>query len=291
MSLRSLLFVPGDSDRKLVKSEGVVADALILDLEDSVAPEQKCAARSRVRDYLASRTDRPAELWVRINGLDGPLALDDLVEVLAGKPAGIVLPKVRGPRDVIMLGHYLDALEAQHGIEQGSTRILPVATEVPGAIFRLGDYDSCGRRLFGLTWGAEDLSTAVGAISNQDATGAWTAPFQLARTLCLFGASAAGVAAFDTIHVDVRDLSGLRTVCEAARRDGFAGKVAIHPDQVAVINESFTPSEHEIASARRVADLFGANPGIAALMLDGRMVDIPHLRQAEAILARAARFA
>ena len=291
MSLRSWLFVPGDSDRKLVKSEGVAADALIFDLEDSVAPEQKREARRRVREYLASRTERPAELWVRINTLDGPLALDDLVEVLAGQPAGIVLPKIRGPRDVIMLGHYLDALEAQNGIDPGRTRILPVATEVPEAIFRLGDYANCGRRLFALTWGAEDLSTAVGATSNQDATGAWTSPFQLARSLCLFGANAAGVAAIDTIHANVRDMSGLRTVCEAARRDGFAGKVAIHPDQVAMINESFTPSEHEIASARRVVDLFAANPGVAALMLDGRMVDIPHLRQAEAILAKAARFA
>jgi citrate lyase subunit beta/citryl-CoA lyase len=290
VSLRSWLFVPGDSDRKLMKSEAVAADALIFDLEDSVAPEQKREARRRVREYLASRRERPAELWVRINALDGPLALDDLVEILGGQPAGIVLPKVRGPRDVIMLGHYLDALEAQHGIDSGSTRILPVTTEIPEAIFRLGDYTSCGRRLFALTWGAEDLSTATGAISNQDATGGWTSPFQLARSLCLFGAHAAGVAAIDTIHANVRDISGLRTVCEAARRDGFSGKVAVHPDQVAVINESFTPSEHETAGARRIVDLFAANPGVAALMLDGRMVDIPHLRQAEAILAKAARF-
>jgi citrate lyase subunit beta/citryl-CoA lyase len=284
---RSLLFVPGDSDRKLARSENVGADILVLDLEDSVAREQKPAARIRVREFLDSRTTRPARLWVRINPIEDPMALADLVEVIRGRPDGIVQPKVRMPEDVILLGHYLDALEAQHGITRGATGIIPVATETPAAIFGLGGYSARIPRLHGLTWGAEDLSATVGATANRDAAGAWTDPYRLARSLCLFGASAAGIPAIDTIHADIRDPARLRAECDEARRDGFAGKGAIHPDQVPVINECFTPSDEEIAHARRVVDLFASNPGTSALALDGRMVDAPHLRLAESVLARA----
>lgn len=289
MSARSWLFVPGDSDRKLARSESADADVLILDLEDAVAPLQKAAARARVREFLATRSTRRSQVWVRINPIDDPQALDDLVEVLAGRPDGIVQPKVRGPGDVVVLGHYLDLLEVQHGLTRGRTRILPVATEKPGAMFELGGYGGCGPRLGGLTWGAEDLSTALGASTNRDAARRWTAPYELARALCLYGASAAGVAAIDTIHADMRDADGLRAACEEARRDGFTGKIAIHPEQVWLINECFTPSADEVTHARRVVEAFAANPGAAALALDGSMVDIPHLRQAEAILARVAR--
>lgn len=288
MNRRSYLFVPGDSDRKLAKSEGAGADALILDLEDSVAPAQKPAARTRVREFLLAHPQRPTtQLWVRINSLDTSDALADLAALIGAQPDGIMQPKTRCADDVSRLAHYLDAFEAQHSLEAGKIRILPVATETPEALFALGDFARCGPRLMGLTWGAEDLSTAIGATSNQEADGRWTQPFQLARSLCLFGANAAGVAAVDTLYVDIRNPAGLRSACLEASRDGFVGKLAIHPDQVAIINECFLPSAAELAHAHAVVALFAANPGVAALTLAGRMVDIPHLRQAQRVLARA----
>jgi citrate lyase subunit beta/citryl-CoA lyase len=288
MRLRSLLFVPGDSDRKLAKSADVKADVLILDLEDSVAPSQKGAARDKVRAYLAGSSGRAVtQLWVRINPVDLPESMIDLAAVMSGKPDGIIQPKTRSPEDVIRLAHYLDAFEAQHGLQPGSTKILPVATETPEAIFSLGGFARCGGRLAGLTWGAEDLSTAVGAMTNKQDDGNWSHPYQLARSLCLFGAHAAGVPAIDTLFADFRDGDGLRAACAAARRDGFSGKIAIHPDQVAVINECFTPSAQEIAHARRIIALFEANPGVGTLAMDGQMLDIPHLRQAQRIAGSA----
>jgi citrate lyase subunit beta / citryl-CoA lyase len=287
MSARSLLFVPGDSDKKLAKSASCAADIVVLDLEDSVAPAQKASARQRVREYLAAHRARGmSQLWVRINPLETPEALADLASVVSGVPDGILQPKTRSPEDVIQLGHYLDAFEQQNGIEPGRIRILPVATETPKALFALGDFIRCGRRLCGLTWGAEDLSAALGASDNKEANGAWTQPYQLARSLCLFAAHAAGVEAIDTLFADFHNSTGLRTACAEARRDGFTGKIAIHPDQVPVINECFTPSAEEIEHATRVVALFAQNPGVAALSLEGQMVDIPHLRQAEKTLAR-----
>jgi citrate lyase subunit beta/citryl-CoA lyase len=195
-------------------------------------------------------------------------------------------PKTRSVDDVIRLGNYLDALEAANGLAAGAIRILPVATETPEAMFALGGFSRCGPRLYGLTWGAEDLSAAIGATTNKQPDGTWTQPYQLARSLCLFGANAARVPAIDTLFADIRDPAGLRNACAEARRDGFTGKIAIHPDQVAVINECFLPSEAEVAHATRVVALFRDNPGVAALALDGQMLDIPHLRQAEKTLAR-----
>jgi citrate lyase subunit beta/citryl-CoA lyase len=288
MRLRSLLFVPGDSERKLAKSVGVSSDVLILDLEDSVAASQKEVARERVRTHLANFAERSlTQLWVRINPVELPEAMLDLAQVMSGAPDGIIQPKTRSPDDVIRLAHYLDAFEAQHGLPPGSTQILPVATETPEAIFSLGGFARCGARLAGLTWGAEDLSTAVGAMTNKQSDGNWSHPYQLARSLCLFGAHAAGVPAIDTLFADIRDTAGLRAACTAARRDGFSGKIAIHPDQVAVINECFTPSPDEVAHARRVIALFDANPGVGTLAMDGQMLDIPHLRQARRIAAAA----
>jgi citrate lyase subunit beta/citryl-CoA lyase len=288
MRLRSLLFVPGDSERKLAKSVGVKSDVLILDLEDSVAASQKQAAREKVRAYLANSAERSVtQLWVRINPVDLPEAMLDLAQVMSAAPDGIIQPKTRSPDDVIRLAHYLDAFEAQHGLSPGRTKILPVATETPEAIFSLGGFARCGARLAGLTWGAEDLSTAVGAMTNKQADGNWSHPYQLARSLCLFGAHAAGVPAIDTLFADIRDPAGLRAACTAARRDGFSGKIAIHPDQVAVINECFTPSPDEVAHARRIIALFDANPGVGTLAMDGQMLDIPHLRQARRIAAAA----
>ena len=289
MSERSWLFIPGDSERKLAKAESCAADVVILDLEDSVTPEQKAAARGRIRHYLAAHAaHRATQLWVRINPLGTAAAAADLAAVIAGRPDGIVQPKTRSSADVIRLGQDLDQLERLHGLAPGSIRILPIATETPAALFAMGGFGQCGVRLAGLTWGAEDLSAAIGASANQETNGAWTAPYQLARSLCLFGAAAAGVAAIDTLHIDYRDAVGLRASCAVARRDGFTGKLAIHPDQVAVINECFVPSAAERAHAQRVIALFAANPGAAALSLDGRMVDLPHLRQAEKTLARSA---
>jgi len=237
---------------------------------------------------LASATQRRVpELWVRINPLQCPEAMADLVVILHGQPDGIVQPKVRSPDDVVQLARHLDDFEQRHGLQSGDIRILPIATETPGSLFTLGSYGRCGDRLYGLTWGAEDLSVAVGATANKEADGTWTQPYQLVRSLCLFGAGAAGVPAIDTLHADFRDPEGLRAACMQARRDGFEGKLAIHPDQVAIINASFTPSTEELTHARRVVDLFARNPGIAALALDGRMLDIPHLRQAQKILARS----
>jgi citrate lyase subunit beta/citryl-CoA lyase len=291
MTARSLLFVPGDSDKKLARSDGVPADVLVLDLEDSVAAGQKAAARVRVREFLVARPVRSgARLWVRINPIDGAEALADLAAIVGARPDGIVQPKTRSADDVLRLAHYLDAFEAQHELEAGRISILPVATETPEAMFALGGFSRCGPRLYGLTWGAEDLSAAVGATANRQADGSWTQPYQLARSLCLFGASAAGVAAIDTLYADIRDERGLRASSAEALRDGFTGKLAIHPDQVGVINESFLPSAEQIAHATRVVALFRENPGIAALVLDGQMLDLPHLRRAEKTLARAARF-
>jgi citrate lyase subunit beta/citryl-CoA lyase len=288
MSARSLLFVPGDSDRKIAKGADSDADIVIFDLEDSVTPEHKSAARGRVREVLTSATQRRVpEFWVRINPLQTPEAMADLLVILHGQPDGIVLPKVRSADDVIQLGRHLEDFERRHGLQGGDIRILPIATETPASVFTLGGYGHCGERLYGLTWGAEDLSAAVGATANKDADGTWTAPYQLVRALCLFGASAAGVPAFDTLHADFRDSAGLVAACRQARRDGFAGKLAIHPDQVAIINDSFTPSAEEVAYARRVVDLFARNPGVAALAMDGRMLDLPHLKQAQKILSRS----
>jgi citrate lyase subunit beta/citryl-CoA lyase len=287
MSLRSMLFVPGDSDKKLAKGMSVGADALILDLEDAVAPAQKPAARARVKEFLiANPVRKPTQLWVRINPLETAEALPDLAAVVEARPDGIIQPKTRSPDDVVRLGHYLDALETQFGIALGSTKILAVATETAEAIFTMGGFARCGARLAGLTWGAEDLGSAIGASANKEADGRWTQPYQLARSLCLFGASAAGVPALDTLYVDFRDPAGLRAACAEGSRDGFSGKIAIHPDQVATINECFMPSGEEIAHANRVIALFRDNPGVAALSLDGKMIDIPHLNQARKILAR-----
>ena len=292
--LRSLLFVPGDSERKLAGAEGAGADALVLDLEDSVAPERKADARARVATYLRERPRgvRACELWVRINPLDGGLALADLAAVTSAAPDGVMLPKAEGAPDVARLSHYLDALEAQAGLEAGGVGVLPVVTETAGAPFRLAGYaEARPPRLRALTWGAEDLSAAVGASTNQDGAGGWALTYRLARSLTLLAAHAAGVPAIETLAADFRDEAGLRTSSRAARAEGFGGRLAIHPAQVAAINESFTPSAAELDHARRVTAAFAAAPGAGVVGLDGRMLDLPHLKQAQAVLAAAAALA
>lgn len=281
--IRSFLFVPADSERKMQKAFVSKADALILDLEDSVAAAARPDARKLARDSIEGHSDT----WIRINPLDTEDADLDLEAVMPGRPAGIVLPKPASAGDAIDLGFRLDELEEANGIEPGSTKILPLCTERPEALFSLGGYVDATPRLAALSWGAEDLSTAVGATANRDESGNWLAPYQLARSLTLFAAAAAEVPAIDTVYTDFRDLDGLAIYASNARRDGFAGMLAIHPAQVDIINAAFRISDEEKQRAQQIVDLFAANPGAGALGLDGEMIDRPHLLQAQRILELA----
>jgi citrate lyase subunit beta / citryl-CoA lyase len=273
MRLRSLLFVPGDRPDRMEKALGCGADALILDLEDAVAVSAKDEARRCIATFLGAYPE--ASLFVRINPLDSDFVADDLIAVLPAKPRGIVLPKAEG-------GESLKALDARLS---GGIAILPIATETPAAIFGLGSYGGVTPRLAGLTWGAEDLPAAIGASTSREADGSYTPPYQMARSLTLFGAHVAGVPAIETVYPDFRDLDGLAAYAARGRRDGFSGMMAIHPTQVPVINAAFTPSNEEVAHARRVIAAFEASPGAGALSLDGRMIDAPHLKAARRLLA------
>ena len=293
LPLRSLLFIPGDSEKKLGKVDDCGADAVILDLEDAVAPDNKAHARDLVTAFIKARPrgERRPQLWVRVNPFDSGLTEDDLAAVVPARPDGIMQPKTDGPACVRRLSAMLDPLEAANGIAAGSIRILPVATETPIAPFRLGDFAGAGLvRLAGLTWGAEDLAAAIGASTNLDASGEWAFTYKMARSLTLLAAHASGVQAIDTLFVDFRDDDGLRKSCRAARAEGFSGRLAIHPAQVAVINESFMPSAEEVAHAHRVLDAFAAADGAGTVGLDGKMLDIPHKKQAERLLAQAEAF-
>lgn len=285
MKLRSLLFVPGDSERKFEKARGCGADALIVDLEDAVAPARKQEARTLVAGFLSDGTPRSWSFWVRVNPFATGLTLGDLAAVVGPGLAGIVLPKANSADDVIRMGHYLDAFETKAGVQAGTIKILVVATETPRAMFNLGGYAPSHPRLAALTWGAEDLGAAIGAIANKEADGEWTPPYQAARTMCLFAASAADVLAIDTLYADFRDLAGLRSSCRRSRRDGFVGRIAIHPDQVRTINECFSPSDEDVAHARRIVQAFADQPDAGTIGIDGRMYDIPHLKQAQRVLA------
>ena len=284
MSLRSFLFVPGDSAKKLGKGASSGADALILDLEDSVASGRKAMARSMVAEYLAGPGG--PQNWVRINPLDEG-GIEDLAGIVRPGLAGIMLPKIDGAADVLRLGHCLDVMERREGIAPGATRILPVATETAKAPFGLADFAAAtAPRLFGLTWGAEDLGTALGASTNRDAGGDYAFTYRMVRSMCLLAARAAAVEPIETLHADFRDEAGLVASSEAAAREGFTGRLAIHPAQVAAINRSFSPSEADLAHARRVVDAFAAQPDVGTVGLDGMMLDIPHLKQARRVLDR-----
>lgn len=287
---RSWLFIPGDSEKKLAKADSCGADALILDLEDSVTPDRKVAARELVAAFLSDRPQatRKTKLWVRVNPLDTDATLDDLNAVIGGHPDGIIQPKTDTPDCVRTLSLYLDAFETQRGLSRGGVKIVPVATETAQAPFHLSSFESARLdRLAGLTWGAEDLATAVGASTNRDASGDFAFTFRMARSLTLLAAHAAGVQAIDTLHADFRDEDGLRASSRASRSEGFTGRLAIHPGQVPIINECYLPTSAEIEHARRIVDAFAANPGAGTVGLDGKMVDIPHLKQARALIAQA----
>ena len=276
MRLRSLLFVPGDRPERMEKALGLGADALILDLEDAVAPAARPAARAATAAFLRAARRGPA-LFVRVNPLDGGLIDDDLAAVLDARPDALVLPKAEGAASVAALA-----------AKGGAVPILPIATETPAAIFQLGSYGAVAERLIGLTWGAEDLPAAIGAATSREADGRYTPPYELVRSLALFAAHAAGVPAIETVYPALRDLDGLAAYAARARRDGFTGMMAIHPAQLPVINAAFTPSEAELAHARAVVAAFAAAPDAGALQLDGRMIDAPHLKQARRLLAQAA---
>ncbi|WP_033920900.1 HpcH/HpaI aldolase/citrate lyase family protein [Sphingomonas sp. 37zxx] len=276
MRLRSLLFVPGDRPERFAKAAASGADAIILDLEDSVTPARKEDARGAVADWLEGQRTVPA--IVRINPVDGGLAERDLAAVMAARPDAIMLPKAEGAASV-------EALVAMMGA--GAVPVLPIATETPRAIFALGEYAAVADRLLGLTWGAEDLPAAIGATSSREADGGYTAPYEMVRSLTLFGAHAAGVAAIETVFPAIGDGAALAGYVARARRDGFTGMMAIHPAQVAAINEGFTPSADEVARARAIVAAFADSPEAGTLQFDGRMIDRPHLVQARKLLARA----
>jgi citrate lyase subunit beta/citryl-CoA lyase len=288
--MRSLLFVPGDSARKLEKGLASGADALLIDLEDSVALSAKEEARRVTLSFLKEavpQASRP-RLFVRVNGLTTGLTDADLDGVMAGAPDGIMLPKAIGGPDVSHLGAKLAVREAEFGLDDGQTRIIAIATETARGIFALGSFAGVSHRLAGLTWGGEDLSADIGAETNRGADGLYTDPYRLARALTLLGATAAEVDAIDTVYTNFRDLDGLAAECREARRDGFVAKMAIHPAQVAVINEAFTPSPEAIAWARSVIDAFAANPNAGVVGIDGEMIDRPHLKRAERLMKRSA---
>ena len=289
MAMRSWLFVPGDSQPKLDKAAGLGADVVIVDLEDAVAPPAKPQARLLTNSWLLRHAGSTFGRWVRINPLDTPLWREDVAAVMPARPDGIMVPKAAGPEQLQALSGELVVQEQRHGVVPGSTRILPLVSETPAAALGIAAYAGAALpRLAGLTWGAEDLSAAIGAARKRDGEGRWTDTFRFIRSQVLLAAHARGVMAVDTLHAEFRDLEGLGRVAAESYADGFTGMLAIHPSQVPVINAAFTPSEAEIAEAQAIVNAFSANPGVGALSLDGRMLDQPHLEQARRLLERLA---
>lgn len=289
--MRSLLFVPADAGNKLDKAMASGADAVIIDLEDSISPERKPAAREAARDYLKAHTgeaDRP-RLFVRINGLDTGMTDADLQAIVPGKPDAVLFPKAEGGTSVIHLDAKLTAQEAMAGVAGGSIKVLAQNVESAAGLFLAGTFKDASPRLIGMTWGPEDLSAELGAESNRDDKGFLTEPYRFARSVCLFGAAAAKLPAIETVYVDFRNSEGLRQDTIEARRDGFTGRLAIHPAQVPVINEVFTPTAEQIEKAKAIVAAFAANPGAGAIGIDGKMFDRPHLIRAQRLLAAAGK--
>ena len=287
--MRSWLFAPGDSEKKMTKASDGPADIVLLDLEDSVLPAGKPAARELVRAFLASRDDRH-RIWVRVNPVSSGELQADLDAIMPSGPGGLFLPKAEGAQDVTALSNLLDHHEAEHGIAAGATRIAALVTETPRAMFHCGDYagEYAGRdRLVAMSWGAEDLSSALGARVQHRLDGSYMPTYELARSLCLLGAVAADVTPIETVMPDFRNLDGLRTRAEMVRGQGYRGMLAIHPAQVEPINEAFTPTAEEVEHARAIVQAFADNPGAGTVALDGAMVDIPHLKLAQRLLAEA----
>jgi citrate lyase subunit beta / citryl-CoA lyase len=288
ISARSWLFAPGDSEKKMTKAMEGAADIVLIDLEDAVATENKVAARGMVHDFIKANPEQRARLWVRINPFDGPYTLGDLAAVVPSHPGGIMLPKVYGRQEVEKLDHMLSVLEVANGIEEGSIPVIVLITETAEAMFHTGDYKGAPR-VVALTWGAEDLADSIGASSNRNEDGGYSFTYELARSMTVLGAAAAGVTAIETISADFKDLEALRKRAESVRRDGFRGMLAIHPAQIDVINAAFTPTEAEIAEAQEIVDVFAANPGVGAIGWKGGMLDRPYLARAQRLLKLAGR--
>jgi len=286
--MRSMLFVPGDRPDRFAKAAASGADAVILDLEDAVAVENRPQARAAIAVWLAEGV-RGVPTWVRINSVQSNAALADLAAVAPAKPDGIVLPKARNGDDVIQVDHWLQAFEAADGFAQGSIRLIPMITETAHAMLSLSTFVRSPSRVTGMTWGAEDLATELGAASNREESGEYAMPYQLASAGCLYTAAAAGVAAIDTVDTEIKNLAAVEARARASRRAGYSAKLAIHPAQIAALHAAFTPSEAEIKHAERVLAAFAAAPASGALMLDGKLIDRPHVLQAERVLAAARR--
>jgi len=288
-----MLFVPGDRPERFEKAEKSGADAVIFDLEDAVAAERREEARAHIAAYLRS-SSRSVPLWVRINPVDAveqgaSVALADLAAVVASRPDGIMLPKARHGDDVARLDHWLEALEVAASLSAGVIRVIPMITETAGALLAMSSFASLPPRAVGVTWGAEDLATDLGALGNRDATGRYEAPYVWASSLCLTTAAAAGVMAIDTVDTEIRDIDAMRQRARESRRSGYIGKLAIHPAQVGAIHDAFTPSESEIEEAQKILAAFEAAPGVGALRIDGKLIDRPHWVKAQRILAAAQR--
>ena len=285
---RSWLFAPGDSEKKMGKAMEGSADIVLIDLEDAVAPDNKAAARPMVHDFIKANPEQRHRLWVRINPFDGPYTFLDLAAIMPANPGGIMLPKVYSRAEVEKLDHCLSALEVANGIEEGSTPVIVLITETAEAMFHTGDYKGAPR-VVALTWGGEDLADSIGASSNKNPDGSYSFTYELARSLTVLGAAAAGVTAIETISADFKDLEALKARAGKVRRDGFRGMLAIHPAQVDVINEAFTPTAEEIAEAQEIVDIFAANPGVGAIGWKGGMLDRPYLARAERLLRQAGK--
>ena len=288
IAARSWLFAPGDSEKKMQKAMEGPADIVLYDLEDAVSPENKPLARQLIHDFIKANPAQRQRLWVRINPFDGPYTLSDLAAIMPAHPGGIMLPKVYGRADVEKLDHCLSALEVANGIEEGTTPVIVLVTETAEGMFHTGDYKGAPR-VVALTWGAEDLADSIGASSNRNPDGSYSFTYELARSLTVLGAATAGVTAIETISADYQDLEALRRRAEGVRRDGFGGMLAIHPAQVEVINQAFTPTAEEVAEAQEIVAVFAANPGVGAIGWKGGMLDRPYLARAERLLRQAGK--
>jgi len=283
---RSAMFVPGANDKMLAKAASLSADLILFDLEDSVHQTKKEYARAQLASYLNEREGQKKSYGVRINDLSSGHTLADLESIIPAKPDVIMLPKVESGDDLVKVDAMISALEAENQISFASIKLLLLTAETPGSLFQFNSLENVSNRMVGMTWGAEDFASELGALQSRDESGAWLPPFQLAQTLCLAKARDLDVQAIDTVYTDIKNTDGLRRECVAAKQIGFTGKLAIHPSQLAVINEVFSASEQEIDNAKRIVDLFAGNPNAGALQLDGKMVDTPHLRSAQRLLER-----
>lgn len=286
--MRSMLFVPGDRPERFEKAEASGADAVILDLEDAVAASQRPKAREAIATHLR-RSSRPVPLWVRINPVDSTDALTDLSAIVSATPDGVVLPKARDGRDVLRLDHWLEALESAHGLDVGRIKLIPMITETAGAMLQLASFVPAPARVVGMTWGAEDLATELGAAASRDEAGHYDMPYQMASAGCLFTAAAAGVSAIDTVDTEIKDIVAVEQRARGSRRSGYTAKLAIHPGQISALHAAFTPSAAEVAHAEAVLAAVSKSPDAGALRVDGKLVDRPHVLQAERVLAAARR--